>query len=295
MNSHFARSARLAAGLAAITALAPRSAAAHPSVSVVVTPYGRVYAATSRRSGCSSPTELSASPCPTCTPTSCASGPTARSTARTFAIGATYIRVRYWRLTPAGRIEYVTDWIAGHPSDIGFSLMEPADAGRYWVRLTGGEVRLVRRDGTVDVKFQLDAEPVPASWVKAIPGGVLVVRGGSVLELHVDGTARVLAEHLIERTEDFDWLQDSHALMKPWTDPQGRVYVPIYAGQRIVRLSGDGAPPEVVFTSDSGWSPTGGLFEADGTLWIQEWGRQNQPRLRRIDPSGAEQVFGPPG
>jgi len=258
MNSHVARSVRFAAGLAAITALAafaPRTAAAHPSVSVVVAPDGRVYFSDLEKVWVLEPNGTFRVAVPDVHTHELRLGGDGSLYGEDVRNRGDVYRARYWRLTPAGQLEYVTDWIAGHPNDIGFPLMEPADTDHYWVRLTGGEVRLIRRDGTV----------------------------------------RVLAENLIERTEDFDWLQDRHALMKPWTDPQGRVYVPIYAGQKIVRLSGNGAPPEVVFTSESGWSPTGGVFEADGTLWIQEWGRRNQPRLRRIDPSGAEEVFDPPG
>lgn len=38
-----------------------------------------------------------------------------------------------------------------------------------------------------------------------------------------------------------------------------------------------------------------GSFRVAVPLWLREWSRSNQPRLRRIDPSGAEQIFGPPG
>lgn len=177
MKDLAARAIRLIVCLLALAAFTPRSTAAHPSVSVVVTPDGRVYFSDLERVWAFEPDGAFRVAVPD----------VHAHELRLGADGALYgedvrnrgdvYRVRYWRLTPAGRIEHVTDWIAGHPSDIGFSLMEPADTGRYWVRLTGGEVRLIRRDGTVDVKFQLDAESVPASWVEAIPGGALVVRG----------------------------------------------------------------------------------------------------------------------
>lgn len=291
----FSRLLALAVLLTIVAAAAPRSLSAHPSVSVVITPDGRVYFSDLERVWVLEPDGSFRVAVPNVHAHELRLGADGSVYGEDVRNRGDNYRVRYWRLTPAGRLEFVTDWTPGHPRDVGFSLNEPADARHFWAVGSGSDVRLVRADGTVEVAIPLGTEPVVVSWVEAIPGGVLAVRGGTILELHEDGTYRVLATDLIDRTEEFGRLPDRHALMKPWTDGEGRIYVPIFAGQKVVRIPAGGGEPETVFTSKGDWSPTGGVFAPDGTLWLQEWSRSNEPRLRRIDPSGAEQVFGPPG
>lgn len=289
-----ARALALAAVLLTAVAAAPRTLAAHPSVSVVVTPDGRVYFSDLSRVWVLEPDGSFRVAVPNVHAHELRLGADGSVYGEDVQNEGDVYRVRYWRLTPSGRIETVADWAPGHPRDVGFSLNEPADPTHFWAVASGGEVRLVRLDGTVDAAIPLGTDPVVVSWVKAVPGGALAVRGGTILELRADGTSRVLGSGLIERTEDFDWLPDQHALMKPWTDPAGRIYVPIFAGRAIVRLPAEGGEPEAFLTSEAGWSPTGGTFTPDGTLWVLEWSTHNEVRLRRVDPSGEERLFGPP-
>jgi hypothetical protein len=64
----------------------------------------------------------------------------------------------------------------------------------------------------------------------------------------------------------------------------GHVYVAIAAERVVVRIAANGRP-EVVARSGGGWSPSGGLIDRDGRLWVLEYDTSNAMRARRIEPA----------
>jgi hypothetical protein len=267
--------------------------AAHPSVSLVVTPDGLVYFSDLRRIWVLDPDGSFRVAVPGVHTHEIWLGPDGSVYGEDVQNEGETYRSRTWRLTPDGRLEDVAGWRPGHPRDIGYSLAAPAGDGLYWALGPGGTLRLIDEAGDAQASVRLGTEPVSPSWVVPDPAGPIVVRGGAVLRVSQDGRTEVLADGLIERTETFSFVHDRHALMKPWTGPDGAIYVPVYSGQEVVRLAGP-APPSVVLRSTGDWSPVGGTFTADGTLWVLEWSTDNHPRLRRIEASGDERLFGPP-
>lgn len=291
------RAVALALGLATAGPLAPgtqpASLAAHPAVSVVVTPDGRVYFSDLRRVWVLDPDGSFRVAVPDVHAHELWSGPDGGVYGDDVQNEGDAYRARTWRLGLDGRVETVGAWRTGHPRETGYSLTAPAGGGLYWAIGPGGILRQIDEAGDARMVVRLGTEPFPPSWVVPDPSGPIVVRGDEVLRVHADGRVETLAGGLRERTEPFSFLHDRHALMKPWTGPGGDVYVPVYAGQKVVRLA-DGAAPEAAYRSSGDWSPVGGAFEDDGTLWLLEWSRGNEARLRRIEPSGEERVFAPP-
>ena len=273
--------------------LTPAPLAAHPPVSVVVTPDGRVYFSDLERIWVLEPDGSFRVAVPGVHAHELWLGPEGSVYGDDVQNEGDVYRSRTWRLTPEGRLENVAGWRPGHPRETGYSLTAPAGGGLYWAIGPGGVLRRIDASGDAREALNLGTEPFAPSWVVPDPAGPILVRGGEVLRVTADGEVVTLAGDLIERTEAFSFLHDRHALMKPWTNADGAIYVPVYAAQKVVRLV-DGSPPETVYGSAGDWSPVGGTFLADGTLWLLEWSADNHPRLRRIEPSGAERVFGPP-
>jgi YD repeat-containing protein len=48
---------------------------------------------------------------------------------------------------------------------------------------------------------------------------------------------------------------------------------------------------QVVARSSPPWSPSGGLIDADGNLWILEYDAANAQRVRRLDRDGRQRIF----
>ncbi len=78
--------------------------------------------------------------------------------------------------------------------------------------------------------------------------------------------------------------------MGMWTDTKGRVYIAVAAERLVVRVAADGKP-SVVAHSSAPWSPSGGMVDRDGKLWLLEYDANNKVRARQIGNDGHDRVF----
>jgi hypothetical protein len=68
------------------------------------------------------------------------------------------------------------------------------------------------------------------------------------------------------------------------------VYVAVQRERLVLTVQANGCR-EVVARSSGGWSPSGGLFDRDGALWLLEFSSTNAVRVRRIARNGDERIF----
>lgn len=202
-------------------------------------------------------------------------------------------RHRVWRLDPDGTITDVIPWREGFPDeyhDYGFG--RDASGASYVLRRGDRLIEVRGADGDPVRAISLDEFEGFVHWLTVHPGGRVHVGVGSDLLTVPPGGSKavVVARGLVERTEEFDWLHDRHAIMGLWTDANGNVYVSVYAGQVLKRVSPAG-DVSVVSRSPGDWSPVGGTSAVDGTVWILEWSASNEVRIRRLGPDGSERVF----
>lgn len=202
-------------------------------------------------------------------------------------------RHRVWRLEPDGTVHDVIPWRDGHPDEFhDYSFARDAAGNSYVLRRAERSIEV--RDGSRQLIRVIDLtshEGFP-HWLTVESGGRVHAAVGSALLTVEPGavSAQVAATGLIERTETFEWVHDRHALMGMWTDSAGAVYVSVYAGQAVKRIS-DGGEVEIVARSEGEWSPVGGRIAPDGSLWLLEWSGSNQVRVRQIGAGGAERIF----
>lgn len=199
---------------------------------------------------------------------------------------------RVWRRHPDGALTDVIPRRAGHPVDHADYAFAHDQSGRSYV-LRRAEGRIdIRREGAVVRSVPLDLRRGTPGWLIADSTGVVhVTVGPDLLRLEPsDDALTVVARDLVERTEAFDFVHDRHALMGLWTDREGAVFVAVFAGQMVKRITPAGTVSVVARTKGS-WSPSGGLVAPDGALWLLEFSTSNEARVRRIGPDGGEQIF----
>jgi hypothetical protein len=202
-------------------------------------------------------------------------------------VGEDY-RHRVWRLEPGGAVTDVIGWRDGYPDefhDYGFQ------------RDAGGNAYVLRRDArSIEVRdptralvreILLDDDPGFLHWLTVSPEGLVHVAIGPDLYRIEPGevSARVLAHDLVERTPEFDFVHDRHALMGMWKDARGDICVSVYSGQVVKCVSARGEVTELT-RSPGKWSPVGGRARPDGGHWLLEWSSDNEVRVRAIEAGG---------
>lgn len=88
--------------------------------------------------------------------------------------------------------------------------------------------------------------------------------------------------------QDLDDVKGSNPSRKPnhsiygiWDDSRGNLYVALLEKREIRRVSPDGKV-SVIYKSSNTWSPTGGLVDEKGNLWVLENNATNQVRVVKI-------------
>lgn len=66
-----------------------------------------------------------------------------------------------------------------------------------------------------------------------------------------------------------------------WDDPEGNIYVAVLAKKEVVKISPAGSK-EIIYTSQMGYSPSGGLIDSTGNLWVLENNAANQLRVKKV-------------
>lgn len=94
----------------------------------------------------------------------------------------------------------------------------------------------------------------------------------------------VIAKNIAANTPPFGMFGGKHSLMGIWTDKNENIYVANFSGQVVKRITQTGKAENFVY-SKTPWSPSGGIFDDEGNLWLLETSLNNEVRVRKIIPS----------
>jgi hypothetical protein len=64
-------------------------------------------------------------------------------------------------------------------------------------------------------------------------------------------------------------------------DNEQNIYLAVKGGLVVKKITPDGVLSSIAYSSN-GWSPTGGLFDDRGNLWLFESNITNETRVRKI-------------
>ena len=195
---------------------------------------------------------------------------------------------RVWRLAPDGSLADVVPARRGFRTD--FSFVRDGAGNGYW-HVGETPVRFLVRGAAGEVSVRAvcrDCRDV--RWTTAAPDGTLwFVDAGALRAVSPEGTIRTVARGLSARGLLSESTGARHALMGIWLGPGG-VYVARFSTREVLRAALDGTV-SIAARSSPPWSPTGGTFAPDGTLWLLECSVANAVRVRRIAPDGRETIY----
>jgi streptogramin lyase len=196
---------------------------------------------------------------------------------------------RVWRRSSEGAVTDVYGPREGFRTD--YSFVRDGAGNMYWVERERG-VRFRKRTTGGAVSTLAECRPCrDVRWMTAAPDGTLYfVDGTDLYEISPTGSIRLRATHLGRRTLTHPQAGDRHIVMGLWIDASRNVYAAIYGTGEVKRIARDGSVL-VVATSRLPWSPSGGMIDRSGNLWLLECSITNSVRVRRIDRDGHVTVF----
>ena len=195
---------------------------------------------------------------------------------------------RLWRLSPTGEL---SDIVKARPAfQEGDSFVRDKAGTMYWA---SHDKPVVIRKATAAGVVSTHAAGVfsDVRWMTVAPEGTLYLMDqGDLRRVSADGAVTLLASRLSSLKPAPAKVRDPYYHQGLWTDREGSVYVAVSEEQVVMRVR-PGKAPEVVKSTAPDWSPSGGLVDRKGDLWVLEYDRENRVRAVRFDRHGREQVF----
>jgi sugar lactone lactonase YvrE len=171
-----------------------------------------------------------------------------------------------------------------------YSFVRDRAGNHYWAE-RGAQTVIKKRAASGQISTYATGNFRDVRWMTAAADGTLyLIDQGDLRRITPAGQISTLVYKLSERTFSPSGAANRHHHMGLWLDAAGNVYVAV-AGERLVmKVQADGKAA-VATRSPWPWSPSGGLFDRDGNLWLLEYSLTNAVRARRINHNGAEQIF----
>lgn len=199
-------------------------------------------------------------------------------------------RHKVWVRLPDGTVKDEISWRDGYPDEYSDYSFVRDDEGRSYVLDRPNKRIKVYRDQEEVHSYVLSKFEGSPRWHALSPGGdIFVSFEGFIVRISEKSTEK-FAESLVERTSEFDWVGDHHALMGMWFDGEDELNVALFSGQRVLKVNKDGSAEEV-YHSDGEWSVTGGAFAKDGSVILLEFSNSNNVRLRKITEDGISTIL----
>lgn len=197
-------------------------------------------------------------------------------------------RHRVWCLTTDGALIDIIPEREGFRQN--FSFVRDAENNMYWAE-PGSPTVIRKRTPDGDIKTHFAGAFRDVTWMTCTRAGTLfLIDDGGLVRISPDSTRDILASDLRERKLSQFHVDDRHILMGLWTDQEGNVYVAVYGGRMVKKITPQGQI-SVVAESPIPWGPTGGFVAPNGDLWLLEYSLTNSVRVRRISKDGAVKIY----
>jgi len=120
-------------------------------------------------------------------------------------------------------------------------------------------------------------------------GGIYFADREDLYKISDDGTFLLIAAGLAIGDIGTILTDNKHSIFGIWTDTKENIYAAVYSDKCIKRISGNGEVT-IVYTSSPGFSPTGGMFDKNGNMWVLETGAMGT-RVVRAVPESASSLY----
>ncbi len=187
-------------------------------------------------------------------------------------------KYRIWKLNPHGVLAQIGDDRTGENTEFGF--VRDSDFAMYQILSANGGHHITRSDSTTQTTLHRSSFENPG-WPYLAGDSSLYFTDKDVLYKLSGNQLSQLASGLISSRIPFAVQDKKHSLFGIWTDLNKNIYVAVYRGRMVRRISSAG---QVTTTLTTGffWSPLNGVFDNNGDLWLLEGSLFGKVRIRKI-------------
>jgi len=189
-----------------------------------------------------------------------------------------------WRLSPSGAVEQVIPSTEGFMDN--YSFVRDHFGNMYCVDRSRPCQTVVRRDKYKVNKVITDQCFKNIRKVEVLPdGSVFLTDFQDLKKIDPDGNVKTVASRIANKRWSESTIDNQNSVMGIWSDLAGNLYAAVLS-EGLVKKFGPDGKEEIAYKTGLLWSPSGGMIDSKGNLWVLEVSRTNAVRVERVDKSG---------
>ena len=185
-----------------------------------------------------------------------------------------------WQLSPSGRLKKIIPATEGFLTN--YSFVHDSHGRMFWANREKPCQQVGRKDTKGEVANLGDQCMTDIRWMASdAEGNVFLTDLGALKKIDTNGHIQTVVKQLHK---------EPRAAMGVWLDAKRNIYVAVYGDRSVKKVSPDGQVTVAAETSFP-WSPSGGMVDSEGNLWILEANIINSVRVERIAFDGKRKVY----
>ena len=184
-----------------------------------------------------------------------------------------------WRLGDDGKYEKVINDKEGFMKN--YSFVRDHFGRMYWADRSKECQKVVRKNADQSITTLGDKCFENIRWMKSTKGGLYLVDFQYLKKVDDQGTVKTIATRIADKDMKKSTIKNQNSVMGLWDDSEGNIYTAISSEKTIKKFSPQGKE-EIVFKTSFPWSPSGGLIDPQGNLWVLEFMITNSVRVEKI-------------
>lgn len=195
-----------------------------------------------------------------------------------------------WHRAASGKVEKIIPSTEGYLKD--YSFVRDHFGSMFWAGSENACQTIVKKERDNRVSRLGTACFENIRFMHALADGSLaVVDFQDLKKVDKEGKVTTVAAKMANRNWDNSTSRENQSsVMGVWSDSRDNLYTAVAHLRQVKKFGKDGSAT-VAFETTFPWSPSGGMVDAQGRLWVLEFNVVNDVRVERINPDGTTRVF----
>lgn len=194
-----------------------------------------------------------------------------------------------WKLSAAGKLEKVIPDTEGYREN--YSFVRDHFGHMFWPNRENPCQTLIRSDANGRTSRLGTGCFENVRWMHVMAdGSVALVDFQDVKKVDKDGRVTVVGQKVANKSWTKSTRENQNSVYGIWSDKAGSLYTAVSSERLVKKFSADGKE-STAFKTSFPWSPSGGVVDAQGRLWILEYNVVNGVRVERVNADGSTTTF----